>query len=280
MESIMGYKTIVAVLQDETSATRVLDAAVAFATAWQGHLIGIHAEPLPMPIASPMGFPDATIIGAGEDINREREVKLRHLFSARTERDKVSAEWRSMRSFSGDSALSSLESARCGDIVLAGNAGGDGGSPDIDTLIQNSGRPVLIVPDVRPVTATPRRIIVAWNGSREAARAVFDALEFITAAEETIILTIDPVKNPGESGPVPGHQIAAALARHGANVTVETVVSGDLSVAECMARAVADRNAEMLVLGGFSHSRLKEMFFGGTTRTIVENPPCLTLMAR
>jgi nucleotide-binding universal stress UspA family protein len=274
----MTYKTIVAVLQDEAGAPSMLDAAVALAARFGAQLVGVHAEPLPMPIASPMGFPDATLIGASEDINRAREERMEKLFASRLAGSGLSFEWRSLRSFSGDSALSSLESARCGDIVLAGHGGGEGGSPDIDTLIQGAGRPVLLLPKDRPVRSAVSRAVVAWNGSREAARAAFDALPFLIAAEETTLLTIDPIAREGV--PLPGAEIAAALARHGVRVTVEAASSGDWSRAQVMERTVREKNADLLVLGAFSHSRLREMIFGGTTRSIIENPPCLTLMAR
>ena len=276
----MGYKTIVAVLQDEAGAAAMLDVATGLASRFEAHLIGVHAEPLPMPIASPMGFPDATLIGASEDINRAREERLGELFAARLARESLSYEWRSLRSFSGDSALSALESARRGDIVIAGQGGGEGGSPDIDTLIQGAGRPVLLIPKERAVRTEVKRVVVAWNGSREAARAVFDALPFIVAADETTLLTIDPVARDGEAGPQTGTEIAASLARHGAKVAIEAVASGDWSKAQIMERAVREKNADLLVLGAFSHSRLREIIFGGTTRSIIENPPCLALMAR
>lgn len=275
----MGYKTIVAVLEDEASAPAVLAAASGLALRFSSHLIGVHAEPLPMPIASPMGFPDATLIGASDDINRAREERLGALFASRLEGANLSSEWRSLRSFAGDSALSALESARCGDIVIASH-GGDGGSPDIDTLIQGSGRPVVLVPRDRPAATDIRRVVIAWNGSREAARAAFDALPFIVGAEETTLITIDPVAEPGDAGPLPGTQVAAALARHGAKVAVEAVSSREWSRAQVMEKTVREKNADLLVLGAFSHSRIREMIFGGTTRSIIENPPCLTLMAR
>lgn len=279
----MAYKTIVAVLQDEDDARRVLDVAVALASRAQAHLIGVHAEPLPVPVASPMGFPDAAMMGASEDMSRERAQKLEKLFSDRMSREAVASEWRSMFSFSGDSALSALESARCGDIVIAGQVDPDkgaSGSPDIETLIQGAGRPVLVVPWRGKASTEAKRIVLAWNGSRQAARAAFDALGFIRQAEQTTVLTINPVENPGEQGPLPGTEIAATLARQGANVVVDSRRSGEASVAETIASVVAEKNADLLVLGAFSHSRLKEMFFGGTTRSTIENPPCLTLFAR
>ncbi|MEP4105623.1 MAG: universal stress protein [Nitratireductor sp.] len=279
----MVYKTIVAVLQDEDDAARALDVAVAFAQKSDAHLIGVHAEALPVPIASPMGFPDAALMGAEEDMSRERAARLETLFSQRMKRERVSWEWRSMYSFSGDSALSALESARCGDLVVAGQVDpekGAAGSPDIETLIQGAGRPVLVVPWRGTATTNAKRIVLAWNGSRQAARAAFDALALIVQADETTILSVDPVASPGEQGALPGTEIAAALARHGARVTVENRSSGDRSVAEIIAQTVSDKGADLLVHGAFSHSRLKEMFFGGTTRSTIENPPCLTLLAR
>lgn len=276
----MAYKTIIAILQDEKAAVRVLDVAVGFAERFDAHIVGIHSEPLPVPIASPMGFPDATIIGTADEFGRERAEKLRGLFEARRASERISAEWRSMRSFSGDSALSAVDSARCGDIVVACRGPQDGGgAPDIETVLQRSGRPVLLVPYEGPVSAEAKRILVAWNGSREAARATFDALDLIVAAEETIILTVNPVTTPGEDGPLPGNDIAAALARHGANVTVESARSGDRGVAGTLARVVADRGVDLLVAGAFGKSRLREMLFGGTTRSLLDAPPCLTLMS-
>lgn len=278
----MVLKTIVVVLHDEETAERALDVAGALAAKWDAHLIGVHAEPLPMPIASPMGFPDASMMSAEQDFGRARAEKLEKLFQTRMASEGVAYEWRAMRSFSGDSALSALEMARCADLVVAAQPQGDGasGTPDIETLIQSGGRPVLLVPLAITASTAARRIVLAWNGSRQSARAAFDALDMIVAAEETTILTVDPVENPGEAGPLPGTEIAAALARHGARVTVEHARSGDRSVARTLADAVAEKQADLLVVGAFSHSRLKEMFFGGTTRTLLGEPPCLTLFAR
>lgn len=278
----MPYKTIVTVLHDEDTAGRALDVASGFAAKWDSHLIGVHAEPLPMPIASPMGFPDASMMSAEEDFGRARAEKLESVFRTRMAREAISHEWRAMRSFSGDSALSALEMARCADLVVAAQAqpGGAGGSPDIETLIQSGGRPVLLAPLAAPASTEASRVVLAWNGSRQSARAAFDALDFFVAARETIVLTVDPVDNPGEAGPLPGTEIAAALARHGATVTVADARSGDRSVARTIADFVSDNRADLLVVGAFSHSRLKEMFFGGTTRSLLAEPPCLTLFAR
>ncbi|WP_157019261.1 universal stress protein [Mesorhizobium xinjiangense] len=280
----MAYKTIVVVLQNEEDGTRALECACALAARWECHLVGVHAEPLPMPIASPMGFPDATLITTGEEANRERAESLGRLFHARMAREDFSAEWRALQSVSGDSALSAMESARCADIVVVAQPSGDmstGGAPDIDTLIQSGGRPLLLVPAGRGGTeVAARRVVLAWNGSREAARAAFDALPFLEAAEEVTVLTVDPVTNNTQAGAMSGAEIATTLSRHGVKATIETVQSEGRSVARTIGDRIDEIGADLLVAGAFSHSRIKEMIFGGTTRSLIDEPPCLSLLSR
>ncbi len=279
----MDYKTIVVVLQNEEDGTRALNCACSLAGRWDSHLVGVHAEPLPMPVASPMGFPDATLITTGEEANRERAERLGRLFHDRMARESRAGEWRALRNVSGDSALSAMESARCADIIVVGQPSRDesGGVPDVDTLIQGSGRPVLLVPAGEGAAGVQaRRVVLAWNGSREAARATYDALPFLAMAEEVTVLTVDAVTNNSQSGAMSGAEIATTLARHGVKATVDAVRSEERSVAGTITDKIAEIGADLLVAGAFSHSRIREMIFGGTTRSLIDEPPCLTLFAR
>src|SRR5690606_25171069 len=143
-----------------------------------------------------------------------------------------------------------------------------------------SGRPVLIVPIATPVDTRFRKVLIAWNGTQQAARAVFDALPFIREADETEILTLDAVDTGQEDGALAGVDIAGALARHGAKVTFSPASSGELGVGAAIERQIASSKAELLVMGAYSQSWLKEIFFGGTTRTVMRSMPVATLMAR
>ncbi len=274
----MSFKTILAIVQGHEDAERVSDCAGALAARFEAHLIGLHAEALPIPYTSTIGFPDAEFIEASAEINKERARKLQALFLQRTADAGVSAEWRSLESFSGDSAHSGIASARCCDLVVAAQAGPDGASPDVDALLYDAGRPVLVTPHDAPCLTSFRRVIVAWNGSRESARAAFDALPFILEAESTEILLIDPPETPDAAEA--GADIAAALARHGAQVTVHTEESGGLATDEVIGNRVAATGADLLVLGAYSHSWFRELLFGGVTRTVLQSMPVTAFLSR
>ncbi|PWJ87118.1 universal stress protein family protein, partial [Mesorhizobium loti] len=217
----MRFKTIVAILQNEQDAERVLDCAIPLATRFQSHLIGIHAETLPVPYTSATGFPDTEFLQVSADMNRERAEKLQAVFLRHIENSGLSFEWRSLESFSGDSALTGISSVRAADLIIAAQreTGGDP-SADVDTLVYDAGRPVLVVPHAGPLVTTFKHVLLAWNGSKEAARAAFDALPFITEAEKTDILVIDPPETLDDSPEAAGAEIASALSRHGATVSV------------------------------------------------------------
>ncbi|MCX7305386.1 MAG: universal stress protein [Hyphomicrobiales bacterium] len=274
----MPFKTILAIIQSAEDAQRVSDCAGALASRFDAYLIGLHAEALPIPYSSTIGFPDAEFIQASTEVNEERSHAIEAIFRQRTARAGVAAQWRSLESFSGDSAHSGVASARSCDLVVAAQGGEDGASPDVDALLYEAGRPVLVTPREGPSLATFRKVIVAWNGSREAARATFDALPFILDAESTEILVIDPPDSLESSEP--GGDIAAALERHGATVTVHSEASGGLATDDVIRKRISDTGADLLVLGAYSHSWLKQLLFGGVTRTVLHSMPVTAFLSR
>jgi nucleotide-binding universal stress UspA family protein len=277
-EEAMPFKTILAIIQSAEDAQRVSDCAGALAARYEAHLIGLHAEALPIPYTSTIGFPDAEFIQASTEVNQERSKKIEEIFHKHTAAAGITAEWRSLESFSGDSAHSGIASARSCDLVVAAQAGSDGASPDVDSLLYDAGRPVLVTPRDAPCLASFRRVIVAWNGSREASRSTFDALPFILEAESTEILLIDPPESP--NAVEAGADIAAALERHGANVTVHTEASGGLATDDVIRNRLAATGADLLVLGAYSHSWLRELLFGGVTRTVLHTMPVTAFLSR
>ncbi|TPK57262.1 universal stress protein [Mesorhizobium sp. B2-4-19] len=277
----MRFRTIVAILQNEQDAERVLDCAIPLANRFQSHLIGIHAEALPVPYTSATGFPDTEFLQVSADMNRERADKLQAVFLRRIEDSGLSFEWRSLESFSGDSALTGISSVRAADLIIAAQreTGGDP-SADVDTLVYDAGRPVLVVPSAGPLVTTFKRVLLAWNGSKEAARAAFDALPFIIEAEKTDILVIDPPDTFDETPEAAGAEIASALSRHGANVSVSVQKSGGTSVDDMIQNRVAETGADLLVLGAYSHSWLRQLLFGGVTRTVLRTSQVSAFLSR
>ncbi|TPM08427.1 MULTISPECIES: universal stress protein [unclassified Mesorhizobium] len=277
----MRFKTIVAILQNEQDAERVLDFAIPLAGRFQSHLIGIHAEALPVPYTSATGFPDTEFLQVSADMNRERAEKLRAAFLRHIENSGLSFEWHSLESFSGDSALTGISSVRAADLIIAAQreTGGDA-SADVDTLVYDAGRPVLVVPHLGPLITTFKRVLLAWNGSKEAARAAFDALPFIIEADKTDILVIDPPDTLDECPEAAGAEIASALSRHGASVSVSVQRSGGTSVDEVIQTRIAETGADLLVLGAYSHSWLRQLLFGGVTRSVLRTAPVAAFLSR
>lgn len=150
----------------------------------------------------------------------------------------------------------------------------------IDGALFLSGRPLLLVPDGSRPTLKPKRIVVAWDSRSEASRAVREALDLLAAAEDVRLVLIDPVAGEFRQGDEPGADAATYLARHGVKVTVERLSGEGRSVADTLRRHVGDCSAELLVMGGYGHSRLRERIFGGVTKSMLDEPPLPILMAR
>jgi nucleotide-binding universal stress UspA family protein len=279
----MTYKTILTVIQGKDDADRVLDCALPLAQRFSAHLIGVHAEPIPVPYVTPMGFPDTDFIAASSEANQQRSEEIRTLFESRTSREGVSAEWQALESVSGDSAVGALSAARASDLVIVQQSDPDGKSgtlANVESLLFESGRPVLFVPYAVAVDSRFRKVLVAWNGSQQAARAVFDALPFLVAADEVELLALDASDTVDHDAAMVGADIAQALARHGAKVNFASRQTAGLGSGEAIENEIADFGADLLVMGAYSQSWLKEFFFGGATRTLLQSMPAATLMSR
>jgi nucleotide-binding universal stress UspA family protein len=174
--------------------------------------------------------------------------------------------------------------ARYADITILG--------PDLlsDELLRNrvmegalflSGRPVLLMPEgMNRATLSPKRVMVAWDSSMEASRAVREALAMLVAAEDVHIVLVDPESGQFEQGDEPGADVAAYLARHGVKLTVDRLPGEGKTIDAVLRSHAMDCGAELIVMGAYGHSRLRERIFGGVTRAILENVSVPVLMAR
>jgi len=143
-----------------------------------------------------------------------------------------------------------------------------------------SGKPLLLIPEGAQPTLEPKRVLVAWDTRIEATRAVREALELLSAADEVRLAIVDPVEGERFHGEEPGADAATFLARHGASVTVDRLPSENHSVADVLRRHAVDTGAQMLVMGAYGHSRLRERIFGGVTRSMLEASPIPVFLAR
>jgi nucleotide-binding universal stress UspA family protein len=150
----------------------------------------------------------------------------------------------------------------------------------VDGGVFEARRPLLLVPKGRKTTLKPRRILLAWNSRTEAARAAREALDMMTWAEEVRVVLVDPDTCYWVSGGEPGADVAAYLARHGINVVIEQLLSGDRLVEDVLERHALEIDADLIVMGAYGHSRLRERVFGGVTASILEENRFPVLIAR
>jgi nucleotide-binding universal stress UspA family protein len=122
-------------------------------------------------------------------------------------------------------------------------------------------------------------VLVCWNASREAARAAADSLPLLKAAEKVIVLAVDPATPHAGHGPEPRADVAAWLSRHGVKVTVQRDVAPDSDVGGVILSRAADHGADLIVMGIYGHSRLREMVLGGASRTLLHSMTVPVFMA-
>ena len=280
----MGYKTILAVLDTPKNAQQITDFSISLAEQFQSHVIGLHAEALAtVPLVAPMEIPDPSTVQALQDMAHAETLDVEKIFRERAQRNGTSHEWRSFLSSAGFSASSLVDSARNVDLVIAAqgeNTVLSESRPELENFLFESGRPVLLVPYILKEPKPIKRVLVAWNGSREAARATFDALPFLKAAEAVEVFSVDPAETRTQSSAMAGAEIAATLARHGVNVTVVRQESDQLPASAAIENRLSDSSIDLLVMGAYGHKRWWEMLFGGVTRTVLESMTALTLLSR
>lgn len=280
----MSYKTILAILDTADNCTAVADFAFAIAAANGAHVIGLHAETIAVvPLVAPMEIPDPVAVQALQDMAHSETVDIERIVRRKAQTEGISFEWRSFASSTGYGSAPLIESARSADLLIASQA--DPAKPsdshvDVNNFLLDSGRPVLMIPFVIRKPKPIKRVLIAWNGSKEAARATFDALPILKAADEVEVFSVDPVDNALQSAAVAGAEIAATLARHGVKVTLATATTTDRHASTAIENRLSDSSIDLLVMGAYTHSRLWQLIFGGTTKTLLQSMTALTLLSR
>jgi nucleotide-binding universal stress UspA family protein len=252
--------------------------AVALAERFDAHLVGVGlAAPLVLPPVME-AIDIAPIIAAHEEANAVAQKRAAELFRSAVEGRALRHEWRTDH---GALAESAAVHARAADLAVVGQVPSDETGflqpvlhPEDVTML--SGRPVLVVPYVGHYPKLGSNPLIAWKPTREAARAVADALPLLKVAKRATILVVDP---GDEDGPEPAADMAVHLARHGVGARVERTVSDGIDVADIILSRAADLDADLLVMGAYGHGRLRELVLGGVTRTILNRMTLPVLMA-
>ena len=268
----MALKELLVIIDNDTGCRSRLDVAFALAAEHGARVVGLHVMPPPL---TPL-YADVPIPESVEKLQRlELEDAARRAaraFAAAVAGSTVATEWRVAE---GHVVREATTHARYADLTVVPQ-GLDLGAPSADLgalpeeLALAVGRPVLVIPRYGAFAPIGRRVLVAWNGSREATRAVHDALPILARAEQVTVLSIDPPME-SEGARLPGADIALYLARHGATTRVASIQGADLTVGDLLLSYAADNDIDLIVMGAYGHARLREMVLGGATRSLLQH---------
>ena len=274
----MSYKTIL-VHCDAGKMTRDRVAIAAeLAGRFDAHLVGLHVR---QRFEAPM-FSDATVALDALYRTYEQAVKTEEAASSAAFRDALagkrgSSDWRVVDGYAEENLTAA---ARYADLVVVGQPEPDpvpeSTPSDLpEKLALHGERPVLVVPHIG-ATQPGRTVMVCWNGRREASRAVTGALPLLKAAERVIVLTIDAEKT---DEPEAAKQAGAWLARHGVKATVQSDSATATDVGNVILSRAADAAVDLIVMGIYGHSRMREFVLGGASRTLLASMTVPLLIA-
>ena len=280
----MAYNDLKVHIDNTASCAKRLHVAAGMAAKFDSHLTGLFIRPpfhlssyaLPAHVESDWINQIAEDHEAGLDAN-ERDAK--ELFDEITKQYQVKTLWEPVK---GDVYASLTEEAGYADLLILGQPDSDDLSNHYrdlpDRTLLTSGRPCLIVPYIGAKGNIGRNPLVAWNGTRESNRALHDALPLLERAETVTIMISHTSGNP-EKDELPNIKIAQHLARHNVKVMTKTLTEEKNQTSNAFLSYIADNDHDLLVMGAYGHSRLREIVLGGMTRDIMQSMTVPVLMS-
>jgi nucleotide-binding universal stress UspA family protein len=282
VEKVVVYKTILVHLDYGERTDERVSVAIALAQRFTAHLSGL----------APAGSPLLPYTGGAESIGAyaaEVMQELTRLSERAADRFREKALLAGLSGFDvraceGDAVFALRNESRHADLVVVGQSDKQHPSParpnDLpEALVLSAGRPVLIVPYAGKFTHVGRRVLLLWNDSREAARAANDAMPLLRAAEQVHVIAFADKGRKAISEDGALSDIGTFLSRHGVNVEVAREVNAGTDVGEAALSRAADHDSDLIVMGGYGHTRLREWVLGGVSRSILDHMTVPVLMS-
>ena len=256
------------------------DFAISVAATFQTHVLGVAFSYEPIIPGTVMGGIPPEFIESQRIESDKKARAAASRFEQAAKRASVSAETTIISASISGAADRLGRLARRFDLVVVGQADREKSAPDevVDEgALFDSGRPVIFVPFIQKAGLKLDRVMVCWDGSRAATRAIADSLPFLRKAKQVEIVMV--ASGRSKSDEIPGADLGQHLARHGLKVEVKRITSPDIDVPSTILSYAADSSADMIVMGGYGHSRLREFVLGGVTRGILETMTVPALMS-
>ncbi len=279
----MALRNLLVQVDDTRGCAGRIEAAVALAAAHGAHLTGVYIVSEPSPASFAEGYlPVELLTNLQQELRARAEAALAR-FGKVAAGNEVAFEGRIDRVLYTEVADALATHARYVDLAILGQVDpedpGTGPRYLIEEVILGCGRPALVIPYIGAAPTLGERVMVAWDASREAARAVNDALPLLERARSVKVVTINPSNQTFGHGEEPGADIGLHLARHEIKVEVQRIDAHDIDIANALLSELANQSADLLVMGAYGHSRLRELMLGGVTRTILSDMTVPVLMS-
>ena len=254
--------------------------AISVAETFEAHILGVAVAYEPVIVGSVMGgIPAEFIESQRSEADTKARAAIAH-FEQNAKRSGLSFETRVLSTSISGAADQLGQIGRRFDLIVVGQANRDeAGADDIvdEGVLFESGRPVVFVPYIQKAGLALDRVMICWDGSRAATRAVADAMPFLHKSKQVEVVII--ATGRPKSDEIPGADLGQHLARHGLKVEVKRITSPDIDVPSTILSYAADSSADMIVMGGYGHSRLREFVLGGATRGLLEAMTVPVLMS-
>lgn len=269
----MGYKTIIVHLDASRRCAERVAIACRLARAFEAHLTGIYAATLRELPGYVRAEGDPQLTEEWRRLHRERASEAVARFREHTSREGLDSV--EVHADTTDPVRATALRARYGDLLVVGQTDPQE-DPSIlglpadfpEEVLQSVARPVLIVPFAGSFPQVGSRVLVGWNASIAATRAVTGALPMLRRAARVTVLAVNP-EGTGDHGAVPGADIALYLARHGVKVDVDEGHTREVDPGTWLVSRACDLGADLIVMGGYGHSQFREIVFGGVTRSVM-----------
>jgi nucleotide-binding universal stress UspA family protein len=278
----MSFKTILVHADDNPRCKLRLDVAIRVALDFGAELAGIYLVRTAELTPSVAMLLPAEVVEWRLRETGDAQVQAETLFRQATSAAGLTAiDWRAP---AGDPVGAAVAHARCADLAIVGQPDPEGSDFGFleqfaQTVVLSAGRPMLIIPYVAPVTAPGQRVLIAWDGGREAARAVGDALPILARARHVTVMAVHSGTDGRIADAAATSRLEAYLHAHGIDARIDHSNVADTSIGESLLSRTADLGIDLIVMGAYAHTRLRELILGGVTRTMLRSMAVPVLMS-
>jgi len=276
----MSIKEILVHVDAATGNTQRVNAAIELASQHDAHLRGVYVLSRPMIPAYAEVQISEDVLKAQASALQEAAEEAHETFLNAARQKGIDVSWRCIEG--AVDAVLTRQACSVDLLVLSQQNPEDdmflGGRDMPDQVILSAGRPVLMIPYTYRGEGMGKRILVAWDGSSRASRAVHDAMPFLKAANHVTVMVANP-EGEIRHGVEPGAQITAHLIRHGVKAEAAHITNPDVKLGELLLSRAADMSADLIICGAYGHARWKELILGGVTDHLLDHMPVPLLMS-